>query len=126
MKNFLLTLWQIPQTFLGMLVASCCDKKHEYITDDGTHVIYSNEIDRVVSLGQVVIVPSYHYRVSCAESYKRATMRFAINGYGALSRRFGWFFLLVITLPRFFHNLRHGDTTDFYGDRWARRIAGLE
>lgn len=126
MKQLFLSLWQFPQTITGLLAASFYGLKHEEMTDDGMFVLYSNDVDHPLDYGQVSIIPSYHYRKEFAESLKRATLRIAVDGYGRISRWLGPLFFFAVLVPRGIHRLFHnGDTSTFYGDKWAAKVAGI-
>lgn len=121
MKNILMYIWQLPQNLLGLLLVWYFRKRSNYfwsIDKPPCRVYVSDKMRGGISLGQYIILNTslYHDRHVNHEW-----------GHSVDSRRFGWFYLLIIGLPSILWAIFHGnrDYYSFYTERWADRNGGV-
>ncbi len=131
MKNFLLYLWQLPQTIIGYCILFFCkiwfiksDKKVKKIEVNGIKNIYSvpkffnSAVSLNIIIGQAnrVIRPK-----SCKHEY----------GHRKQSQKLGPLYFFVIGIPSFIGNLRYRrhKNFDYYKqpwEAWADRLGGVK
>ena len=119
MKRFLLIIWQLPQTLLGLLVLAFV-KPEAGIIMHGKLFLFSEKFRGGMSLGEIILFRSR----DCKES----DMRNHELGHSRQSEILGWFYLPVIGLPSLFHAVyhaifRYGDYKGYYIS--VRKVQGL-
>ena len=125
MKRFLLIIWQLPQTLLGLFVLAFV-KPEAGIIMHGKLFLFSEKFRGGMSLGEIILIRSIY----CKEN----DMRNHELGHSRQSEILGWFYLPVIGLPSLLHAVYHkiffyGDYKGyyrFYTERWADKLGGVE
>ncbi len=121
LKTILLTIWQLPQTLVALLMMPFLGKltrvasRHNCICYQGEHM------QGGISLGMFCFVSK-----SLAE--RETSVMHELDGHTVDSKILGPLYLLVIGLPSLLNAWLHFTKCyyDFYTERWANRHAGLE
>ncbi len=132
--NVLLYVWQLPQNLLGLLLfwwygRGCNTNKMELW---GARWLFSGKMRGGISLGRYAVLP-YHYIRSAEKPYVKKTMDHEW-GHMEQSLYLGWLYLFVIGLPSITWAWLHSSFKcfstvsyyDFYTEKWADRIGGVE
>ena len=127
MKRFLLILWQLPQTLLGLLMLMFVEPEASMIVE-GKIVLFSTKTKGGISLGEIILFGSRFQEDKWVDIRKHEV------GHSMQSEILGWFYLPVIGLPSLFHAVyhaifRYGDYKGyyrFYTERWADKLGGVE
>ena len=133
-KNILLYLWQLPQNLLGLGLVAFYKPERKYVLDNGVEIHFATRMRGGISLGKYSLVNTIHYRNELKDSLKRDTVRHEAIGHSLQSRLLGWFYLLVIGIPSItwagIHRIQKvadkWSYYDFYTEKWADKIAGVE
>lgn len=125
-KKLLLYLWQLPQTFIGIIIKAVL--KPEYLSkfSHSKHplckpIIYeSKKIPSSFSLGTVIFIKYPAYSNTILHEY----------GHSLQSQYLGFFYIPVIAIPSLLHNILHKalrnyipwDYYSFYTEKWANNL----
>lgn len=120
MNNFVKYLWQLPQNLVGLIVMVVTKAKKA-----GNHYEFNVKYGSV-SLGNYVFL--------CPNHWKNETVLKHEQGHQKQSEYLGWLYLLVIGLPSLiwagcfegYRKKRGVSYYDFYTERWANRLGGVE
>lgn len=95
----LLWLWQLPQNIIGFIISRFADEVIEFGTNDGTKKCYlfNYFFNSAVSLGDYIIIQKY--------IDKRAIVMLHEYGHSIQSKKYGWFYLLLVGLPSLICNI---------------------
>lgn len=130
--GFVMFLWQLPQTVIGLLSLLYYQPMHILCAPNGVRVCYTKRLaGGAFSLGQVAVVPILWYRQDTRDALLLKKARHEWRGHGEQSRLLGWFYLLVIALPSVIHAALHDlikpckgkDYHHFYTEKWAEKWA---
>lgn len=127
-KNFILSIWELPQNIAGAIV-----KKTFNATPYTTYKeakVYSWNIGGGMSLGRYIFVP--FKRIKPTE-FLAAQMIKHEYGHTIQSKYLGWLYLLVIGLPSLIwawcfdsYRTRTGKSYyAFYTEKWADKLGGV-
>lgn len=131
MKNFLLFLWQLPQTIIGYCVLLFCKirfikskKKVEKIELDGIKNIYSVPKFFNCSVSLNIIIGQAN-RITRPNTYKHE------YGHRKQSQKLGFLYLFIIGIPSFIGNLRYRRHRNFNyykqpWEAWADELGGVK
>ena len=123
MKTFtkiLKVLWQLPQAIVGWLLYELYYHSAEYDYDQGdVHILINRGFHGGISLWPYIIL-NYNVKVDIAHEM----------GHTKQSKILGPLYLLVIGLPSilwawYWTADRKQDYYDFYTERWADRLGGV-
>ena len=94
-------LWEFSQTLFGWLISKCVTIEIKSKYNDRCLIYYKrdNWFSKLISgssLGYYILLPVDRDDVTVAQEY----------GHCLQSKKWGWFYLLVIGLPSMFNNLR--------------------
>lgn len=126
-KKLLLYLWQLPQTFIGIIIKwvlrpDCLSKfshsKHPLCKP----IIYeSKKIPSSFSLGTMIFIKYPVFSNTILHEY----------GHSIQSQYLGFFYIPVIAIPSLLHNIAHRicrnigiswDYYSFYTEKWANNL----
>ena len=126
MKNFLLYVWQLPQNLIGLLVIFFTKAVRKPSAVNGVDEFYfatNTDTEKTwgVSLGKYII---FNYMPSIVNQRHE-------YGHKVQSQKLGWFYLIVIGLPSFLHNLKYRHDRNcnyyhFYTESWADNIGDIK
>lgn len=122
-KNFLLTIWQLPQILIGWLIL-CFVNMNEVELINGRLIVYSKFMRGGISLGRVIIMGLRYHNDGVETDEKHE------YGHIIQSQYLGWFYLLIIGIPSFLWATFHKGSMysyyrDFYTERWADKLGGV-
>jgi hypothetical protein len=120
-KNFLRTIWELPQYALGYIIAKVTTMGYCNRWEDA--LVYQWEFNNGLSLGRYIFVPFDADSKYIKHEY----------GHSIQSKYLGWFYLLVIGLPSLIwcgcfdkYRAKHGISYyDFYTEKWADKLGGV-
>lgn len=124
LTKFLLSLWQLPQTLVGLVYRVFISKrmkntktlKFEYIPNV---VIYYNYVGVYMSLGTTLFLGSYSDELDLRHEF----------GHCKQSLILGPLYLFVVGIPSvlhaWLHNCKDGYYYHFYTERWADNLMGI-
>ena len=121
----LLQIWQLPQNLLGLVIGWFLKGKRRLTGFPGIppaiRIVAARNMYGGISLGNFVYFRPPAYEKMVRHEY----------GHCLQSRLLGPFYLLVIGLPSllwalWWHPGRHIGYYDFYTERWADRLGGVE
>lgn len=119
-KQILLWIWCFPQMLAGLIV-----KHVTKATPNGDHYWFNAECGSV-SLGEYIFL--------CPDHYGNKKVLRHEKGHRTQSRILGWLYVPVILIPSLIHAAKFRQQTelpenkyyDFYTEKWADKIAGIE
>lgn len=122
MKKFFSYIWQLPQNLLGLLLRAIY-KGHDSVYEDAI-VRRSTSMSGGISLGKYIIVSQWATKKTIMHEY----------GHCLQSRKFGWFYLLLIGLPSVVWAMLYGSVIKptlngyykFITECSADRLGGVE
>ena len=127
MKNFLYTLWQLPQIIVGMICGMYAAPFTREIEYNGVRVIFSFRLQRGCICGRTVILSHryYEYRNEYPQFYRSILETYC--GMAKLSLITGWFSLPLVWLPVEIHRALYINTflpigAYSYWERIARKL----
>ena len=88
-KDLLYFLWELPQNLLGLLLIYTTKAWYSVAWDD---CYFTSRIKGVFSLGRFIVLSD--------EFYNRVFVIKAAREYQELSRKFGWLYLLILTIKK--------------------------
>lgn len=119
MKQILLWIWCFPQNLVGLIV-----KKRTKVECRGDYYWF-NVKRGSISLGEYIFI--------CPNHYGNGTVLRHEKGHRKQSRILGWLYIPVILIPSLIHAWRFGKSNkekksyyNFYTEKWADKIAGIE
>lgn len=122
LRIILLTLWQLPQTLVGLVLLMFYKPYKASTYCSGATVYHSEKMRGGISLGEIIIV---------AKSSSATTICHEL-GHSMQSRILGPLYLFVIGLPSLLWATTRRrlfpkrDYYSFYTEKWADKIAKIE
>lgn len=121
--NIILYIWQLPQNLLGLLLVAILKPEDSYELE-GVRLCYASRMRGGISLGRYILIRSR------MKDFTGNTERHEL-GHAKQSKILGWLYLPVIGLPSLIWAaaFRPGNGRsyyDFYTERWADRLGGVE
>ena len=127
MMNFLLYIWQLPQTILGWILLKIYGWEYrERKRFPNVHIYFCPKFPNGISLGKYILLnPRYN-----GEDMNALVTRHHEYGHCIQSQILGWFYLLVVGLwsaLRAGLNLyKRGHYYDAYPENWADNLGGVK
>lgn len=127
MKNFLLYIWQLPQTILGWILLKIYGWEYrERKRFPNVHIYFCPKFPNGISLGKYILLnPRFN-----GEDMNALVTRHHEYGHCIQSQILGWFYLLVVGLwsaLRAGLNLyKRGHYYDAYPENWADNLGGVK
>lgn len=127
MKNFLLYIWQLPQTILGWILLKIYGWEYrERKRFPNVHIYFCPKFPNGISLGKYILLnPRFN-----GEDMNALVVRHHEYGHCIQSQMLGWFYLPVVGLwsaIRAGLNLyKRGHYYDAYPENWADNLGGVK
>lgn len=123
MKNILMWIWQFPQNLVGFIYSRFAKNKSRLVFEiDGKQGLHRAEVyfcpcfHSGVSLGDYIILDPIYMEIGWSDTVRHE------YGHSVQSKRFGWFYLLLVGLPSVVNNLWdrlfHKEWTMYRRVRW--------
>ena len=135
-KNFIMSIWELPQNALGLIVKKVCDAEPIIMYKDAT--VHAWKLSGGMSLGKYIFVPFTPELLTPAGFFisKKYAEKLIKHEYGHTiqSKYLGWLYLLIIGLPSLiwancFEKYREKTGKSyysFYTEKWADKLGEVE
>lgn len=129
LKNFIMSIWQLPQNIAGFIVKKACKAKPISTYKDAT--VHTWKLSGGMSLGKYIFVP--FTKINPASNTQKKYIKHEY-GHTKQSKILGWLYLLIIGLPSLiwancFEKYREKTGKSyysFYTEKWADKLGEVE
>lgn len=125
MKNFLLYIWQLPQTVFGWLLIKIYGWEYrERKRFPNVHIYFCPKFHSAISLGKYIIInPKYN-----GETMSAVRLRHHEYGHCLQSQMLGWFYLPVVGIWSAIRAIfvPEGRYYDAFPEDWADKLGGVK